>query len=84
MAVAHSISNALTLYDAGAAYVILPHFLGGKYASTIAHKLFRKVELAEEMRDEHIKDLKIETIDLIDGEESDTNNVVQFEPKEKA
>jgi len=47
---------------------------------------FNKEHIKEEVLKQfaHIKDLKIETIDLIDGEESDTNNVVQFEPKEKA
>jgi len=35
MCLAHSISEAMDLYDLGAAYVILPHFLGGEHASTL-------------------------------------------------
>ncbi len=33
--VSHRIGNALELYGAGADYVIMPHFLGGKYASSL-------------------------------------------------
>lgn len=58
MAVAHSITNALALYEAGAAYVILPHFLGAKYASGLAVRLAGKLEDAEAMREEHIAHLR--------------------------
>ena len=33
--VSHQIDGALKLYDEGAAYVIMPHFLGGCHASTM-------------------------------------------------
>ncbi|MBI4359793.1 MAG: cation:proton antiporter [Candidatus Jacksonbacteria bacterium] len=33
MVIAHTIKDALALYGLGAAYVVLPHFLGGEYAS---------------------------------------------------
>ena len=33
--VSHQIDGALKLYDAGATYVIMPHFLGGSHASTM-------------------------------------------------
>ncbi len=33
MMVAHSIKDALKLYNLGADYIILPHFLGGRYAA---------------------------------------------------
>ncbi len=38
MAVAHSIKDAMKLYDLGADYVILPHFLGGQYAIEMLRK----------------------------------------------
>jgi Trk K+ transport system NAD-binding subunit len=41
MAVAQQIDDAILLYEVGATYVILPHFLGGHHASTMIeeHKL---------------------------------------------
>ena len=36
--VSHQIDEALTLYDAGATYVLMPHFLGGSYASAMIEK----------------------------------------------
>jgi voltage-gated potassium channel Kch len=33
--VSHQIDGAMRLYDAGATYVIMPHFLGGKHFSTM-------------------------------------------------
>ncbi len=51
--VSHSINNAIELYKAGASYVILPHFLGGKYASTIIKRL-SKIKL---IREKHIAQL---------------------------
>lgn len=35
MVVSHKIDNALDLYEAGADYVVLPHFLGGMHATSI-------------------------------------------------
>ncbi len=36
--VAHQISEALELYETGADYVILPHFLGAKYAASLVKR----------------------------------------------
>ena len=36
--VSHQIDEAIELYDKGATYVIMPHFLGGRYASTLIEK----------------------------------------------
>lgn len=36
--VANKIDDAITLYNCGATYVIMPHFLGGKYFSTLIEK----------------------------------------------
>ncbi len=53
--VAHSISNALELYDAKADYVILPHFLGGKYAAGLLKRHENGTVEIEEVRDEQIE-----------------------------
>jgi len=58
MVVAHSISNALSLYEAGASYVILPHFLGGEYAASFAQKFIQSAEEIQAMRMRHIEYLK--------------------------
>lgn len=39
MVLAHTITDALTLYERGVDYVILPHFLGGQYAADIIVKM---------------------------------------------
>lgn len=54
MQVAHSINNALELYKAGAGYVVLPHFLGGKYASQLI-KDRSKIKI---IRQRHINQLQ--------------------------
>jgi len=36
--VSHQIDEAIELYDKGATYVLMPHFLGGRYASTLIEK----------------------------------------------
>jgi Trk K+ transport system NAD-binding subunit len=36
--VSHQIDEAMKLYDQGATYVIMPHFLGGHHASTLIEK----------------------------------------------
>lgn len=38
MAVSHQIDEALRLYDAGASYVITPHFFGGAYVAQLIEK----------------------------------------------
>lgn len=59
LAVAHRINNALTLYNKGADYVIMPHFLGGKYAAKLLLKHSKgKVDLAN-VRKKHLSQLKV-------------------------
>jgi Trk K+ transport system NAD-binding subunit len=58
MAVAHNISNALELYDGGVDYVILPHFLGGRYASSMVQRFLGHAEAVEEAKKEQLQYLK--------------------------
>ena len=56
--VAHRISNALELYEAGADYVILPHFLGGKYAASLLRRHTKgDIDLLD-IKHKHISQLK--------------------------
>lgn len=55
---AHSIDDALKLYDAGGNYVLTPHFLGGEYvARMIKHSKTGDEDYLDE-RKKHIKMLK--------------------------
>jgi len=55
---AHSIEDALELYDEGANYVLTPHFLGGEYVSKmIKHSDINIANYLEE-KQKHIKMLK--------------------------
>ena len=55
---ARQISEAFKLYDEGADYVILPHFLGGQYTAQIIEKnKDEKIEYEIE-KQRHIKELK--------------------------
>jgi hypothetical protein len=56
--VAHSISNALKLYNLGADYVILPHFLGGKYAASLLNRHTKGEVQLSSIREKHITQLK--------------------------
>lgn len=58
MCVAHSISNALELYKAGADYVILPHFLGGSYAATLVRRFTDEAVELKNIKSKHITHLK--------------------------
>jgi Kef-type K+ transport system membrane component KefB/Trk K+ transport system NAD-binding subunit len=56
--VSHQIDEAVTLYDEGATYVIMPHFLGGKHFSTMIedNKMSMSKFLKEKIKHvEHIK-----------------------------
>jgi Kef-type K+ transport system membrane component KefB len=64
--VSHKIQDALTHYNNGVNYVILPHFLGGQYASKIVVDLQKNPEHKEELRDKHIKSLNLR---LSEGQE---------------
>jgi len=55
---AHSVKDALDLYDKGASYVLTPHFLGGQYISKmIENSEVRAAEYKEE-KERHIEHLK--------------------------
>lgn len=55
---AHSIENALSLYQKGASYVLTPHFLGGEYISDMVKKIKTKEKGYEQERNKHVKMLK--------------------------
>jgi Kef-type K+ transport system membrane component KefB len=54
MMVAHSIKDALLLYDMGVDYVILPHFLGGRYAADMLIKLGAKRSKFSGLKKKHL------------------------------
>ena len=56
--VAHTIEAALALYRQGATYVILPHVLGGNYASQLVEAFGLKKEAFADERTRHIAHLK--------------------------
>lgn len=56
--VAQDISEATVLYDAGATYVVLPHFLGGNYASMLVEKHGFDVKQFSEERKKHLVHLR--------------------------
>ncbi len=58
VAVAHQIDNANELYLAGATYVIMPHFLGGKHASEMVGRNGLDAEKYAKERRRHIKYLE--------------------------
>ena len=51
------IEEALELYDAGADYVILPHFLGGEHASLILESFGSNLKKLLENKIRHIEEL---------------------------
>jgi Trk K+ transport system NAD-binding subunit len=55
---ARHISEALKLYKEGADYVILPHFLGGEYVSTLICEGKENKEFYSLEKEKQIKDLK--------------------------
>jgi len=56
--VSHNIKEATTLYNHGATYVIMPHFLGGSHASMMIHKHGLNLnEFLKEKR-KHLRQLK--------------------------
>jgi len=58
MTMSHNISEAQKLYEFGASYVILPHFLGGRHASLIIQRIgFNSSKLAK-IRTAHLKYLQ--------------------------
>lgn len=57
--VANKVVDALGHYDEGVDYVILPHFLGAKYAAELVIKMKDKPEQYSKLKEEHIKALKL-------------------------
>lgn len=55
---AGKISDTFDLYDMGASYVILPHFLGGEYVSNIIEQAKTDSKIYEKEKSKQIKDLK--------------------------
>jgi len=58
IAVSHQIEEAMALYEAGATYVIMPHFLGGQYASAMIEKHGFDIDRFLKERVRHIEHLK--------------------------
>ncbi len=56
--VTHRVSNALELYKAGADYVIIPHFLGGKYAANLLRRFTKGEVNIPEIKERHITQLQ--------------------------
>jgi Kef-type K+ transport system membrane component KefB len=57
--VAHKVADALGHYDRGVDYVILPHFLGGKYAADLVLKYGSDRDRYESLRSKHIRHLQL-------------------------
>ncbi len=58
VAVAHRTSNALALYEAGADYVILPHFLGSAHAASLVGRYSKDMTKLQTVRNKHIINLQ--------------------------
>lgn len=57
--VAHTISDALSHYDDGVDYVVLPHFLGGKHAADMVVKYKDDKRHYDKLRSDHIEHLRV-------------------------
>lgn len=53
----YHVDDALALYDAGADYVILPHFLGGHHASVLLEEATQDISKLVKRKIKHIKEL---------------------------
>jgi len=58
MVVSHNIEEANILYDKGATYVIMPHFLGGSQVSRMIHKHGLNINKFLDEKKKHLKQLK--------------------------
>jgi Kef-type K+ transport system membrane component KefB/Trk K+ transport system NAD-binding subunit len=56
--IAHKIDDAIALYDSGASYVIMPHFLGGDHASAMIERYGLNVDRFLQGRIRHIEHLR--------------------------
>jgi Kef-type K+ transport system membrane component KefB/Trk K+ transport system NAD-binding subunit len=57
MVVSHKIQDALDHYKNGVDYVILPHFLGGKYAAELSITLHNDLSSRGRVKEDHIKSI---------------------------
>lgn len=57
--ISHSIEEANILYEKGATYIVMPHFLGGNYASMMISKHGLNLSKFMQEKKKHIKHLKI-------------------------
>lgn len=56
--VSHRVEDALELYEAGASYVVLPHFLGGDHAALMVREYGADLNQFLEEQAEHIEELQ--------------------------
>lgn len=59
MVVAHRVTDALTHYEEGIDYVILPHFLGGQHAAELVVKYGTDKSRYDALREKHVKHLQL-------------------------
>jgi len=55
---ANNVDEALSLYEHGADYVILPHFLGGDHVSVLMQESVQNIKKLLDRKSTHIKELK--------------------------
>ena len=55
---AQEIDTALKFYNAGADYVVMPHFLGGEHVSNLIKEVRKKRKKLKEEKKMHIKHLE--------------------------
>lgn len=53
--ISYNVNDALDLYAAGAAYVILPHFIGGHFAAMLAAEHWLDINRFKKEREKHIE-----------------------------
>ncbi len=56
--ISYNIDEALSLYEKGAEYIIMPHFIGGSFAAEIAYKNWDKPEEMAKIRENNVAYLK--------------------------
>jgi len=56
--ISYNVDEAIKLYDMGAVYVILPHFIGGQFATDLASRSGYDYKKMYKERDKHIQYLK--------------------------
>jgi Kef-type K+ transport system membrane component KefB len=53
--VSYNVDEAIKLYEAGATYVVLPHFIGGEFAARLTSEAGFDIEKLRGKREQHIK-----------------------------